>query len=71
LAQGEIVVADINAIQLHEKQGFELEVERIASTDSYAMHLRWRGNIVIPDEAKKAVIYVANIDTAITAITKA
>lgn len=71
LAQGELVVADINAIQLHEKQGFELEVERIASTDSYAMHLRWRGNIVIPDEAKKAVIYVANIDTAITAITKA
>jgi HK97 family phage major capsid protein len=71
LAAAEVVVADINAIQLHEKQGFELEVERIASTDEYAMHLRWRGNVVIPDEAKKAVIYVANADTAIAAIAKA
>jgi hypothetical protein len=71
LAAAEVVVADINAIQLHEKQGFELEVERIASTDEYAMHLRWRGNVVIPDEAKKAVIYVANAETAISAITKA
>jgi hypothetical protein len=35
------------------------------------MHLRWRGNVVIPDEAKKAVIYVANADTAIAAIAKA
>lgn len=71
VAAGEVIVCDVNAIQLHEKKGFELEVERIASTDSYAMHLRWRGNVVIPDEAKKAVIYVANIDTAIAAITKA
>jgi HK97 family phage major capsid protein len=71
LAAGEACVADLNAIQLHEKLGFELEVERIASTDSYAMHLRWRGNVVIPDEAKKAVIYVANIDTAVSAIAKA
>ena len=71
LAAGEACVADLNAIQLHEKLGFELEVERIASTDSYAMHLRWRGNVVIPDEAKKAVVYVANIDTAIGAIAKA
>ena len=70
LAAGEACVADLNAIQLHEKLGFELEVERIASTDSYAMHLRWRGNVVIPDEAKKAVVYVSNIDTAIAAITK-
>jgi hypothetical protein len=67
----EILMLDINAVQLHEKLGFELEVERIASTDSYAMHLRWRGNVVIPDEAKKAVVYVANIDTAIGAIAKA
>jgi HK97 family phage major capsid protein len=71
LAANEACVADLNAIQLHEKLGFELEVERIASTDSYAMHLRWRGNVVIPDEAKKAVVYVANIDTAIGAIAKA
>lgn len=71
LATGEVLMADINAIQLHEKLGFELEVERKASTDSYVMHLRWRGNVVIPDEPAKAVVYVANIDTAISAITVA
>ena len=71
LAASEALVCDLNAIQLHEKLGFELEIERIASTDKYAMLLRWRGNVVIPDEAKKAVVYVANIDTAIAAITKA
>ena len=71
LGENEVLVCDSNVIQLHEKLGFELEIERIASTDSYAMHLRWRGNVVIPDEAKKAVIYVANANTAIDAITKA
>jgi hypothetical protein len=71
LATGEILMADINAIQLHEKLGFELEVERVASTDKFVMYLRWRGNVVIPDESAKAVVYVAKIDTAISAITKA
>lgn len=71
LASGEVLMADINAIQLHEKLGFELEVERIASSDKYAMYLRWRGNIAIPDESAKAVVYVAKADTAISAITKA
>ena len=71
LSGGEVLMADINAIQLHEKLGFELEVERKASTDSYVMHLRWRGNVAIPAEAAKAVVYVANMDTAINAIKKA
>lgn len=71
LATGEILMVDINAIQLHEKLGFELEVERVASTDKFVMYLRWRGNVVIPDESAKAVVYVAKIDTAISAITKA
>lgn len=71
LAAGEILMADINAIQLHEKQGFELEVERKAGSDSYVMWLRWRGNVAIPAEAAKAVVYVANVDTAISAIKKA
>jgi hypothetical protein len=35
------------------------------------MYLRWRGNIAIPDESAKAVVYVAKADTAISAITKA
>lgn len=71
LASGEILMADINAIQLHEKQGFEMEVERKAGSDSYVMWLRWRGNVAIPAEAAKAVVYVANAETAINAIKKA
>lgn len=71
LGTGEILMADINAIQLHEKRGFEMEVERKAGTDSYVMYLRWRGNVAIPAEAAKAVVYVANAETAIGAIKKA
>lgn len=67
----EVLMADINVIQLHEKRGFELEVERVPSTDSYVMYLRWRGNLTIADEPKKAIVYAADIDTAIAAILKA
>jgi len=35
------------------------------------MYLRWRGQFVVPANKKKAVIYVANIGTAIAAITGA
>lgn len=64
----EILMLDINAVQLHEKLGFELEVERVASTDSYVMYLRWRGNVAIPDELQKAVVYAASAETAINAL---
>lgn len=68
---GEILMADINAIQLHEKTGFEIEVERKANTDSYVMYLRWRGNVAIPGEPAKAVLYVEDAETAISALAKA
>jgi hypothetical protein len=56
---------------MYEKLGFEVEIERVASTDSYVMYLRWRGQFVVPSNKKKAVIYVDNIGTAIAAITGA
>lgn len=68
LAAGKMVVLDTAALQMYEKLGFEVEIERVASTDSYAMYLRWRGQFVIPANKQKAVIYVANIGTAIAAI---
>lgn len=67
----ELFMGDINVVQLHEKRGFELEVERVASTDTYVMYLRWRGNLTIADEPKKAIVYVPDIDTAIASIAKA
>ncbi len=71
LSAGQMIVLDTAALQMYEKLGFEVEVERVASTDSYVMYLRWRGQFVVPSNKKKAVIYVANIGTAIAAITGA
>ncbi len=71
LDAGKMIVMDTAALQMYEKLGFEVEVERVASTDSYVMYLRWRGQFVVPANKKKAVIYVANIGTAIAAITGA
>ena len=71
LSAGQMIVLDTAALQMYEKLGFEVEIERVASTDSYVMYLRWRGQFVVPSNKKKAVIYVANIATAIAAITGA
>jgi len=71
LSAGQMIVLDTAALQMYEKLGFEVEIERVASTDSYVMYLRWRGQFVVPANKKKAVIYVANIGTAIAAITGA
>jgi len=71
LAAGRMIVMDTAALQMYEKLGFEVEIERVASTDSYVMYLRWRGQFVVPANKKKAVIYVADIGNAIAAITGA
>lgn len=71
LSAGQMIVMDTAALQMYEKLGFEVEIERVASTDSYVMYLRWRGQFVVPANKKKAVIYVENIATAIAAITGA
>ena len=69
LSAGALIVADSSVFDLYEKLGFEIEIERVASTDSYVMYLRWRGQVVVPSNKKKAVIYVASIPTALAAIT--
>ena len=69
LSAGAMIVADSTVFDLYEKLGFEIEIERVASTDSYVMYLRWRGQLVVPANKKKAVIYIASIPTALAAIT--
>lgn len=71
LGDNEMLVGYVPVIQLHQKGGFELEVERKADTDSYVIYLRWRGNVVVPADEAKALVWVENIDSAIAAITKA
>lgn len=68
---GEMLLVDTSTLQLHQKAGLELEIERVASTDSYVMYLRWRGQVIVPTDAIKANIYVANIATAIASIDAA
>ena len=71
MTAGALIVADSAVFDLYEKLGFEIEIERVASTDSYVMYLRWRGQLVVPANKKKAVIYVASITSALAALTKA
>lgn len=67
----ELLVADTNTWQLHQKRALELEVERVASTDSFVLYLRWRGNFVIPTNDKLGNIYVSDIATAKAALETA
>lgn len=67
----ELLVADTNTWQLHQKRALELEVERVASTDSFVLYLRWRGNFVIPTSDKLGNIYVSDIATAKAALETA
>ena len=69
ITAGTLLVADSGVFDLYEKLGFEIEIERVASTDSYVMYLRWRGQLVVPSNKKKAVIYVSNITSALAALT--
>lgn len=70
ISAGSLIVADTSIWDLYEKLGFEIEIERVASTDSYVMYLRWRGQLVTQSNKKKGAVYVASIATALAAITK-
>ena len=64
----ELVLVDTKTWKLHQKGSLELETERIASTDSYKLHLRWRGQVVVPTNAKLGNVYVANYVTSLAAL---
>lgn len=68
ISAGELLVSDTSTWQLYQKGAIEVEIDRAASTDSYVLYLRWRGNFVVSTEDKKGNIYVASIPTAIAAI---
>lgn len=71
VAIDELMVCDASTLFLHQKGALELEVERVASTDSFVMYLRWRGQVVVPTFAKLGNIFVSSIATALAAINKA
>lgn len=65
----EMLLVTSKTLQLHQMGGLETEVERVASTDSYVMYLRWKGQVVVPTTDKLANIFVANTTTSIAAIS--
>ena len=67
----EVLLVDPSTLMLYQKGSMEVEMERIASTDSYCMYMRWRGNVVVPTFARLGNVFVANIDTALAALTYA
>jgi HK97 family phage major capsid protein len=69
LADAEVLVLDSSCVTLYEGNQYELEVSRIAAEDAWGVYLRKSIQVVIGAAAKKGVIYVADVATAIGAIT--
>lgn len=67
----ELLVTDSATLQLYDKRNISVEIERIPKTDSYNMWLWYRGQSLVTRPDAKANIYVADIDAAIAAISKA
>lgn len=69
LSATEIVVADTSCVAIIDKGEYEMELERLAGKDGWKVWLRKSFQIQVPTSEKKGVIYVANITTAIAALT--
>jgi hypothetical protein len=71
LGDKEILLTASNTLQFHQKRNVTMEIERVQKTDSYNLNIWWRGQALVPTSAKKGNIYIADVDTAMGAITKA
>jgi len=65
----EMLMVTRKVLQLHQKAALETELERNAGTDGYTLHMRWKGQVVVPTTDKLANIFVANTTTSIAAIS--
>lgn len=71
LGDKEILLTASNTLQFHQKRNVTIEIERVQKTDSFNLNIWWRGQALVPTSAKKGNIYIADVDTALGAITKA
>ena len=69
LGASELVVCDDTCVEIYERGNYELELERVAGKDGYNVWLRKAIQVKVPAAEKKGVVYVANVATAISAIT--
>lgn len=71
LTEKEAYVLDSNCVSVYEKGAYEMELVRDADIDGYIFHLRGHFQVKVSTEDKKGVIYIADVTTALTEITKA
>jgi hypothetical protein len=70
IGEKEILVADSRCAQPLRRPAVELEITRDADLDGWKVNLRKSAQVKVKEAHKKGLIYVADKDTAITAITK-
>lgn len=68
-ASQKMLVGDPLLIQLWQKRNPSLEIVRNAKTDSYDVYVYTRNQVLVENEDIKGLIYIANIDTALAAIS--
>jgi len=61
----ELLVGAKSAIQLWIKRGLSVEVERVPSTDSWNYYMYMRGQCLVEDEDKKALVYCSDVVQAL------
>ena len=66
----EILVADSRCAKVLRRPSVELEITRDADLDGWKVNLRKSAQTKVKEAHKKGLIYVADYDTAITAISK-
>ena len=71
IEDGEILVADNSCAEILLANFYELEFSRKASHDAWRVDFRRRGQVKVATPKAKGIVYVANVTTAIEAITKA
>ena len=71
IGDGEILVADNTCAEIFLANFYELEFSRKASHDAWRVDFRRRGQVKIATPKAKGIVFVADVTTAIEAITKA
>lgn len=71
LGDGEMLIADTSCVEIFLANFYELEFSRKASHDAWRVDFRRRGQVKVAGPKAKGLVYVANITTAVEAITKA
>ena len=70
LSAGEVLVADSSVVKLKKRPVYELEIVRNAKQDGWDVYLRGAIQTLVKGPDKKGLIWIADLDAAITAITQ-